>query len=298
MDRYLITHIDLDGYGCLIMAQRYLGSDIHYKCVNYDELEDAIRDVPTDAELFITDLSISNNLAPLLNEFDNLTIVDHHLTSNWLNDEGNRARFNVVVSTERCATYLFYEYLSARFGFKDTMLDEWARLVDDYDRYVLQYPDSRRLNALFYISDRTRFVQEALYCYPRQMLARNKERVDNYLENQMKYILNTTYITLSDTPKVILAFAEKNKSAIGEYHIREKGCDLVYILDTHSMQLSIRSKDGDESINCSKIAKLFGGGGHFHASGASLDNFEDYFKSLCGKFPKSKELKKFTEKEE
>ena len=295
-NRYIITHIDLDGYGCLLMAQRYLGSDIQYRCVNYDELEDAIKDVPRDMELYITDLSIPDTMAPLLREFKSITVIDHHLTSYWLLDEANRQGMNARVSNERCATYLFYNYLAERFGYRDTMLDDWAKFIDDYDRYVLQYPESRRLNALFYISDRKRFVQEALYSSPQAMLLRNSGKIDNYLNNQREYVLNTKAVVLSLTPAVVLAFAEKNKSAIGEYFIREKGFDLVYILDAHSMQISIRSKEGDESINCSKIASLFGGGGHFHASGMTLDDYNYPFRNLCNVLPKGKDVQKFIEK--
>lgn len=273
MPTYLISHIDLDGYGCNIMAFKYLGRDIPFKNVNYDELADTIVEVPRDAQLIITDLSIPENLKGLLDEFEHIVIVDHHISTGWAIDwaEGN-PKAEVVVDRSRCATWLFYEYLAKHYGYRDTMMDEWAKYVDDYDRYVLQYPESRRLNALFYISDKVRFATDALLFTPQEVLAKNKERVDRYLQNQKEYIDQTQVFTIGAKPLVMLFFAEKNKSAIAEVLIKEHGADLVYGVDLHNMSVSLRSSEKTR-YDCSQIAKMIHpeGGGHRNASGASLD---------------------------
>lgn len=304
--RFLISHIDLDGYGCVLMAQRYFGTDVQYRCVNYDELQGALESAPKDAELYITDLSIPISLKPILMMFKEVTVVDHHKTSLWLASEDtlkemreHGCNLDSHISTERCATYLLYDYLSLRFGYKDTSLDRWAELVDDYDRYVLSFPESKRLNALFYISDRERFVKEGLYSTPDEFLAKSTYKVDNYLKAQREYVLNTRTIPLSgESFKAILCFAEKNKSAIGEYYIQEQGYDLVYILDTHTMSMSIRSGDSEQSIDCSRIAERFGGGGHSHSSGFSLsEDYENLFADLSDTLPSGMELEGFLEEQ-
>ena len=273
MKTYLITHLDLDGYMCGTMAFRYLGRDILFNNVNYDTLAEAIMEVPRDYQLFITDLSIPDNLKGLLEEFERVIIIDHHISTSWALDWAkDNPNVEVIVDTSRCATWHFYEYLAKNYGFRDTILDDWAKFVDDYDRYVLQYPESRMLNALFYISDKIRFCTDALYKSPQQMLEDNKERVDRYLRQQKEYIEQTTIFQLNVSPCVVMFFAEKNKSAIAEVLIKERGVDLAYGVDLHNMAVSLRSSPVSR-IDCSQIAKMIHpeGGGHRNASGARLD---------------------------
>lgn len=279
MQNCLVSHIDLDGFGCNIIAQRYLGRDIPIYNVNYDELAETLMDIPRHVQLFITDLSIPENLKGLLEEFDRVIIIDHHISTRWALDWAKESdNRESVVSTERCATWLFYEYLANAFAYKDTLFDEWVKYIDDYDRYVLQYEESRRLNALFYISNRDRFVSDALSYSPKQMLEYNKERVDRYLQQQKEYFEKTVFFTLKAVePRVLLFFGEKNKSYICEQVFdKDDAVGLVYGVDLHNMAVSLRSST-KHRIDCSKVASTIHpeGGGHRNASGASLND-------LCG----------------
>jgi len=269
----VVSHIDLDGFGCNVMAMRYLGRDIPIHNVNYDTLAETLMDIPRNVQLFITDLSIPSHLCGLLEEFSHVIIIDHHVSTSWAIDWAERTDNEAIVDKSRCATWHVYEYLASVYGYRDYMLDEWAKYIDDYDRYVLQYPESRRLNALFYISNRDRFVSDALSYSPKDVLNANRERIDRYLQQQREYIAQTTVFTLNEgTPKVGLFFAEKNKSAIAEALIKDCGMDLLYGVDLHMMAVSLRSSERSR-IDCSKIAQMIHpeGGGHRNASGASLD---------------------------
>ena len=275
MQSVLVTHIDLDGFGCSIIAQKYLGRDIPMYNVNYDELAETLMDIPRNVQLFITDLSIPEHLKGLLAEFDHVIIIDHHISTKWALEWSEATQNEAVVDTSRCATWHFYEYLAKHYNLRDTILDEWVKFIDDYDRYVLQYPESRRLNALFYISNRDRFVSDALLYTPQQVLQSNKERVDRYLQQQKEYVEQTTIFTLRNTPyRIVVFFAEKNKSAIAETLIKEQNVDLCYGVDLHNMAVSLRSSEKTR-LDCSKIANMIHpeGGGHRNASGASLKDY-------------------------
>ena len=276
MKSVLVSHIDLDGYGCNVMAQRYLGRDLPSINVNYDELAEKLIDIPRDYQVFITDLSVPENLKGLLDEFEHIILIDHHKSTRWAEEWGkDNPKVEVFVSEERCATWWFYEYLAKQFNYRDSILDEWAKFVDDYDRYVLQYEESRRLNALFYISNRDRFVSDALQYTPQQVLNNNKERVDRYLEQQREYVMKTAVFTLQHEPyRIVMFFAEKNKSAIAEELIKNDHADLCYGIDLHNMSVSLRSSPKTR-LDCSKIAQRIHpeGGGHPNASGASLEDY-------------------------
>ena len=269
----LVSHIDLDGYGCNIMAMRYLGMDIPIVNVNYDELADKLVEIPRTFQVIITDLSIPENLKGLLEEFEHVVVIDHHKSTQWATEWGmDNDKVEVFVSEERCATWWFYEYLAKQYSYRDDLLDEWAKYIDDYDRYVLQYPESRRLNALLYISNKDRFVTDALRYSPKVVLNNNKERIDRYFEQQDEYIGKTSIFMIHYNPNVAILFAEKNKSAIAERLIKDRNIDLVYGVDLHNMTVSLRSSPISK-IDCSKIAKMIHpeGGGHLNASGASLE---------------------------
>lgn len=275
----IISHIDLDGYGCNIVAQRYMGRDIEIHNVNYDELATTICLLPRDVQLIITDLSIPENLKGLLEEFSQVIVIDHHKSTLWAKEwASGRTNVEVQVSEDRCATWWFYEYLARAYGYKDESMDEWVKLIDDYDRYVHNYPESRRLNSLLYISNRDWFVSQAMLYTPQQVLDFSKDKIDRYLEQQKEYFEKTVFFTLKATePRVLLFFGEKNKSYISEQVFDKDDCvGLVYGVDLHNMTVSLRSSS-KHRIDCSQIAKTIHpeGGGHPNASGATL-------KDICG----------------
>lgn len=280
MRTYLVSHIDLDGYGCNIFAVKYLQCDAIFN-VDYEDIAKCLCDIPRDSHLIITDLSIPENIQGLIEEFEQVSIIDHHVSTYWAVEAfSGRLGFDVTVSKERCATWLFYDWIDGH-GFSKPESKkwayEWARYIDDYDRYVLQYPESDRLNSLLYISNRDRFVSDAQINTPLQVLKANADRIDRYLANQQEYIDECVKICLSLNitdgcqHDVYLVFAEKYKSKIAKQLIEQKGAELVYVLNMRTFQASIRSSR-ESHIDCSQIAKSLDpqGGGHRNSAGFRL----------------------------
>lgn len=273
----LVTHVDLDGYGCEILARKAIPHLDAVFNVNYDDLASTLCDIPRDVHLYITDISIHKDLSGLIEEFQDITIIDHHVSTYWAKDlYKHSGRIDFSISKRRCATYLFGEYLLSKGMIEDSdWLRSWMELVDDHDRYIHAFPESDRLNSLLFITNRARFVDDALTKTPREMLDENKERVDRYLTSQAEYIKQTTYTKISDDdgPSVYLAYAEKFKSKIAQDLMQREGADLVFVLDMRLRQGSIRSTK-DSCIDCSKVAKLIAedGGGHLNASGFQISD--------------------------
>ena len=157
--------------------------------------------LPDNIQLIITDLSIPERTSPMLERFAHVIIIDHHITTQWAVGWAESTGNEAIVDTSRCATWLTYEYMKSVYGFGSEKMTCWARLIDDYDRYVLQYPESRRLNVLFNITaDPIRFVRDGMEKHPETLLNRESDDIDYYLEQQRKYIDKSTMFVLNYKP--------------------------------------------------------------------------------------------------
>lgn len=275
-DRVLISHVDLDGYGCRILAEKYLNPVASYH-VDYDNLAPTLCDIPRDVHLFITDLSIPQSLAGLIEEFQDVTIIDHHLTSYWAREKYKHSqRIDTMITKRRCATWLLGRYLFDK-GYAKTdldWLDAWMGIIDDYDRFILEDPRSDMLNILLYQMSRDRFINDAQSMTPDRMIKNNKDRIDRKLRERREYIENAVVYEIPDLSiRTALVFAERFKSMLARDIYENRGYEVVFMLDMHNGQASIRSAP-DSRVDCSELAKRLHpeGGGHFHASGFNTED--------------------------
>jgi len=141
----LLSHNDLDGVGCGILAKLAFGQDVKVRYNSIASLEREIEyflenDLP-DTFLFITDLSPSEENEKRLNahfkQYKNIQLIDHHKTALHFNeyDWGT-----VLVENEEgkleSATSLFYQFLVANELLKPTeAIDEFVKLVRQYDTW-------------------------------------------------------------------------------------------------------------------------------------------------------------------
>ena len=144
-----ISHNDLDGYGCQYITRK-LNQDIIYKNINYDEIDDFIKnlDIKEGCTLLITDLNLKRDQALILDKLSrekdfNLLLIDHHITGqesadifDWYN-----------LDTSKCATALTYDY------FKDYITDSdiiksTVNLIDVYDMWRTEKVQEHRKGTL------------------------------------------------------------------------------------------------------------------------------------------------------
>lgn len=88
----LFSHTDLDGYGCNIVMKA-LGINVDETNINYGEINEVVQDyiqnrIYKNYDItFITDISINEEVAKLIDNTKDLTVIllDHHPTAEWLN---------------------------------------------------------------------------------------------------------------------------------------------------------------------------------------------------------------------
>ena len=170
-DKFLLSHNDLDGYGCNFTAYR-IDPNIRTLNVGYGDVEDRLSyihnqvlntgDVKT---LYITDLNFEEkhtiSLYKMVKNYPNIKFyyIDHHpyqtdrqeAVFNKLKEFNN---FKMVHSEKYCASYLFYKFsLSNNLIEFDEAYDKFVSIIDSYDTWKKEskyFKTGLLLNDIFY----------------------------------------------------------------------------------------------------------------------------------------------------
>ncbi len=154
----LLSHNDLDGVGCGILAKLAFGQDVkvRYNSISSlnKEIEFFLENDSPDTFLFITDLSPSEENEKRLNdyfkEFKNIQLLDHHKTAMHLNDyEWGMVLVEDEEGNLTSATSLFYEFLVSQNLLEPTdSISEFVELVRQYDTWEWEKNENHKAHAL------------------------------------------------------------------------------------------------------------------------------------------------------
>ena len=194
-------------------------------------------------------------------------IYDHHTGSiGWdVNDKDFKA-----ASIDMCGCMLYWTNMLAELP-----TPELFKYIDDRDRWVHQYPESKYIGDAFFATnfDLEYFSMEeegiaSLLTMGKALAIQTKKQIDDLLRNTITVEILGIVTKMVNVPMHHSLIAEKlytqfpdtitgvfwlNVSATGE---------MVY-------NFSVRSKS-DTEIDVSALARSFGGGGHKHAAGFSV----------------------------
>jgi len=143
----------------------------------------------------------------------------------------------------------------------------FARIVNDYDMWIHEYPESKEFNQLFYLIGRDRYVARMLD-NPKVELT-SKERILLDVENEKKQrYLEKINKNVMKSGEIGIVFAEDYTSELGHY-ILEQNQQLkgVVVINMAMSKVSLRSIP---DYDISPIAVSYGGGGHKNACGFEL----------------------------
>ncbi|WP_066287785.1 DHH family phosphoesterase [Bacillus sp. FJAT-29937] len=285
----LLSHNDLDGVGCGILAK--LAFDKQVK-VRYNSVSGLDREVEwflendsKDTFLFITDLSVSKENESRLDEFyqmgGKLQLLDHHKTSLHYNDYDWG---NVIVEDEEgkltSATSLLYEYLvSKQLLNPSNAITEFVELVRQYDTWEWEKNNNQqaqRLNALFFLvsveefeekmisrlntSDHFRFDE-----FEQKILDMEENKIERYIRRKRRELVQTKIGKYFAG----IVYAESYHSELGNELGKEyPHLDYIAIINIGGKRLGFRTIH--DHIDVSEVAGHYGGGGHAKASGCTL----------------------------
>ncbi|GEK57165.1 hypothetical protein CHL76_02400 [Marinococcus halophilus] len=269
----MFTHTDLDGVGCGVLYKSGITTSNQVYFCNYGDVDDVIQNKikylrATGVErpqIIISDLGISEETAKMVDSYEGERLMlDHHKTNEWIAEKYEWA----VVDTERSGTLLVYDFMAIPDDY-----EAFAKMVDDYDRWVHAYSDSKRLNRLFFAMGINRFFNRCLNLpFPERftevdemILELESDRLERYIDHVSKYVRR---FPLSDSRDIGIVYADSFQSELGHALMEDFNLEAVAMINPNAKSVSFRSKG---TIDVGEIAKELGGGGHHNASGVSFD---------------------------
>ncbi len=285
----LLSHNDLDGVGCGVLAKLAFGKQVK---VRYNSVSGLDREVEwflenddRDTVLFITDLSVNSENEKRLDEFyqsgGKVKLIDHHKTALHFNDY---EWGHVVVQDDEekltSATSLFYEYLVAyQLMEPSEAIAEFVELVRQYDTWEWEKNDNqqaKRLNALFFLISIEEFEEKMLARltttehfhfdeFEKKILDMEDDKIGRYIRRKRRELVQTE----TDGHFAGVVYAESYHSELGNELGKEyPHLDYIAILNIGGRRMGFRTIH--DHIDVSQVAGKFGGGGHAKASGSSL----------------------------
>lgn len=285
----LLSHNDLDGVGCGILAKLAFGEQVK---VRYNSVSNLDREVTWFLEndekntlLFITDLSVNKENEQKLNDFyqttGNVQLIDHHKTSLHLNEY---EWGHVLVEDEQgkltSATSLFYHFLVSQQLLESTgAISDFVELVRQYDTWEWERNENfeaQRLNALFYLIsieefeekmiERLKLDDEFIFNdFEKKLLDMEENKIERYIKRKKKEIVQA----MIGENMAGIVYAESYHSELGnELGKAFPHLDYIVILNMGGKRVGYRTIH--DHVDVSEIAGKYGGGGHAKASGSSL----------------------------
>lgn len=294
----IFYHNDLDGRcagNIVIQFYQHLHPNIYTdyfeKDVNVFEV-DYVMDLPldkvNDEELvFFVDYSFKENTLHVLTELMakdcQIIWIDHHTSSLNLCEKYPQLKDIEGIRQDGISgaalTYMFIHDVA----FDDVPL--YIRLVSDYDCWKYKYGDTTthfKLGVETHPYDALDKIWDKLYDdtsehrEETQNLINVGKTIKQYIDNDNNYYRDHfAYESEIDGHKVLVVNKKSNSWVFGDRY-NDYPLVMTYVFDGTNYTYSIFSSNPD--VDCSEIAKKFGGGGHKGAAGFS--NKELLFKKV------------------
>ncbi|AIF44845.1 DHH family phosphoesterase [Virgibacillus sp. SK37] len=299
----LLSHNDLDGVGCGILARLAFGKQV---TIRYNSISGLNREVKwflenesKDTFLMITDLSVNEENEKRLENFykegGQVQLIDHHKTALSFNDyEWADVRVEGESGKLHSATSLYYDYLvKNNYLEASNAISEFVELVRQYDTWEWEKNDNqkaKRLNALFFLVSIDEFEETMLERlskdvnfdfddFEKKLLDMEDDKIVRYIRRKRRELVQIK----AGGYFAGVVFAESYHSELGNQLGKEyPHLDYIAILNIGGRRMGFRTIH--DHVDVSEVAGSFGGGGHEKAAGCSLTE-EAYNQFVAKTYP-------------
>ena len=266
-----------DGFASLLVAynqnkniQQYKG--IFKKEQQDTELLDIIEQKKSRGEsvnMLIADFSYSREFMQKLNSVCNkMVILDHHITA----QEALKNLDFCYFDQNKSGCTITWEYFNY-----DKELPLLLKMIEDRDLWKWRTLNSREFTTAFYSTipfDLDRYNEFIEHPGLIDEYIKSGKILMKYIQAQNEMLLKSTkFITTRSAFKIGIINLGGNGSDYGEFISTSYADFSIYWSYDHFasiIRVSIRS-DKEKTNDCSKLAKMFNGGGHVNASGFVWD---------------------------
>ena len=286
MNTYVLYHRDQDGQGAALAAYLKLGNTPEYISVQYGE---EIPELNINSTVYIVDFSYKKDVIhELLAEQKKVVILDHHKTAQeelkFTPDEVVRDNLEIVFDMNKCGAWLSWEYFHP-----NTMVPEFIKMLDDYDRWQFKIDGTKELHAFLDMNgfsldgwkelitrfqvpeDKTNILTMGSY------LLKAQDQAVEFMSKNAK--LATWHIHIDDKPETVVVAntGPYLRSQVGnlllEKYPSAKFSVIYWDTPNDTRVYSLRSR-GDYDV--SDICRTFHGGGHPSAAGFEISDIIDF----------------------
>jgi RecJ-like exonuclease len=284
--------------------------DISSILVDYNDFKKVLKSItPPVEEVYICDISVREELyteIQRINEFANVTYIDHHPTAFDVLERLESQGVTVVYSPHDCASILLYEHFKEKLGRKAARLAAYAAVSD-------QFEDGPIASKLIATLDKQFVQHEALILTHALQMETSSEFRSLVVEGLRRLTyphkivgayeaamngLEKTADLLETLPSKAwrrggIAFLEdvigNSTGAIAGLLIDAMNVDVgvCYKIENDQVSISIRSRKGLEhhlGEISKRVSNKYGGfgGGHERASGARVprSNYHEFLKDI------------------
>lgn len=215
----LFTHTDLDGVGCAILAKLAFGKEVDIEYCDYNNVNEKVREYLYTRDdslsyIYITDISVNEEIAKLLDERGGVYLLDHHPTALELNKYSwCKVILEDLNGLKTSGTKMFYRWLSMNGCISEDLennksLDRFVELVRDYDtwRWSTLGEDGficKKINDLLYLYGRDFFIEwciseicdsefPKLYVSDELVLKIKQNEIDEYIKEKDKNMITSS----------------------------------------------------------------------------------------------------------
>lgn len=274
----LITHANcLDGAGCKIATDYFLGeSKVDTYFAGYHNIDEMITNVREKYEtIIVADISPS---VEFVIASPNIILIDHHDTAEKF--ANNKTRF---YNNSKSGAYLVNEFFKTLSG-KESKIQDFINIIDDYDRYILQDERSKQLAKLFIEANRAWFFEEFKSPTNKFEVTDLYQKIINRNIIKLKEAANDTITFVPKDSKVIFTILNRQfVNEISEALLQKYRCVCSFIpfLDKEYYSISIR-QESNSKLNLAKFleAVFKDGGGHADAAGVRIKSNQEDLKNF------------------
>jgi len=297
LKKLLFTHgIDIDGYGCAVLAKLAWGDSVDIVYADNFDLDDKFVKIWGKTgfaeynEVFVTDHCLSMALCNMVDKKSNIKkkikIFDHHSSR-----IGNQDKFSwVSIISERdgkkeSGTSLFYDYLCEKGLLESSdKLETWVELTRLYDTWEWKKVDNQKandLNTLALSVGREEYIRRL---YQDHVLNENfdfnaqecqiieKYKID--FQKQIKrYVQQIRVVEIDGARAGFVEILDVFKNDIGG-EIKKNGNEnnIAFLIMPVKDRNTVSLRVVDDNFDVSKVAEKFGGGGHKGAASFPLSS--------------------------